>query len=224
MTPDEASSGQSAPRLSRILIVEGISGIGKSTLIDTLIRGYVAERPARKLRTLLHLTQAHTYGPLAVDEDRGTLTAQQNIVHLDAVVSMLEWNVRALTAERVPKFFAIVDTLYLTHCHRPGVLTWKDAAAIDRRLAMLGAKLLFLHASPSTLWERGILPRQNDQFITGYAKRKWGQTLEAIHRYFVGEQESMRATLPKTQLAHHVMDVDGDLSSYLDAAYQFWLS
>ena len=60
---------------SSVLIIEGTSGLGKSTLIDQLVRRYVADRPARKLRTLLHLTQAHTYVPVAVDEDRKTLVS-----------------------------------------------------------------------------------------------------------------------------------------------------
>src|SRR5215831_1546758 len=60
------------PSWSRLLIVEGTSGVGKSTLIDRLIRRYVAEQPERRLRTILHLTQAHTYGPIAPDEDLGT--------------------------------------------------------------------------------------------------------------------------------------------------------
>ena len=54
---------------SRVLLVEGTSGVGKSTLIDRLLRRFVALQPPRRLRTLLHLTQAHTYGPRAPLED-----------------------------------------------------------------------------------------------------------------------------------------------------------
>jgi hypothetical protein len=208
---------------SRILLVEGVSGIGKSTLIDAMLRKYVTDRPVRKLRTLLHLTQAHTYGPLAVDEDRGTLTARQNLAHLDAVVSLLEWHARALTEERVPKFFAIVDTLHLTHCHRPGVVRWSDVAPYDRRLAALGAKLLFVHASPEAVWHRGIAARRHDDFITGYAARKWGPALESIHAYFVDEQSALRATLGHTALEQKTLALDGELSTYVDDAYDFWL-
>jgi len=209
---------------SRVLLVEGTSGIGKSTLLDALVRRYVAERPARKLRTLVHLTQAHTYGPLAVAEDDGTLTAAQNLAHLEAVTSLLEWQVRALTAERVPKFFAVVDTLHLTQCRRPGVLGWNEVAAIDARLATIGARLLFVEATPATLWERGSAARRDSDFMA-YAGRKAGApSLEAIHRYFVAEQEAMRALLPRTRLACRRLAVDGALASHVDAAYDFWLS
>ncbi len=214
---------QGDPGWSRILLVEGISGIGKSTLIDALLRRYVADRSPRKLRTLVHLTQAHTYGPLAVDEDRGTLTVEQNLAHLDRIASLLEWHVRALTAERQPKFFAIIDTLHLTQCHRPGVVSFDDVADIDRRLARLGAKLLFVHASPEMLWERGIWARRSDEFVTDYAARKWGHTLEEIHRYFVSEQEAMQAHLGRTRIEHRSLAIDGGLTTYVDEAYDFWL-
>jgi hypothetical protein len=55
---------------SRLLLVEGTSGVGKSTPIDELIRRSVASQPPRKLRTLLHLTKPHTYGPLAARRGR----------------------------------------------------------------------------------------------------------------------------------------------------------
>ncbi|HTR79608.1 MAG TPA: hypothetical protein VMH39_15925 [Gemmatimonadaceae bacterium] len=211
------------PRWSRLLIVEGVSGIGKSTLIDALIRRYVADQPARKLRTLVHLTQAHTYGPLAADEDRGALTVERNLAHLDQIVSMLEWHVRSLVAERNPKFFGIVDTLHLTHCHRPGVVGWSDVAAIDRRLAALGAKMIFAHAGDQMIWDRGIAPRRDEQFMIEYAFEKWGGSLEAVHGYFVGEQRAMRSAAERTHLAHRAIAIDGPLSTYLDEAYEFWM-
>jgi hypothetical protein len=97
------------------------------------------------------------------------------------VVSMLEWHVSSLTAETRIKFFAVVDTLHFTHCHRPGVLNWEHVSNLDGRLARMGARLLFLHGSSQTLWERGIAPRRDEEFITGYACPRFGETLEEIH-------------------------------------------
>ena len=212
------------PAWSRVLVVEGTSGVGKSTLIDRLVRRYVADRPSRKLRTLLHLTQAHTYGPLAVDEDRQTLTVDQNLRHLNEVVSMLEWHVLSLTAETTIKFLAVIDTLHLTQCHRPGVLTWEHVSALDRRLARIGARLLFLRASSQTIWERGITTRRDNEFITGYACPRFGNTLEEIHQYFVAEQERMRQRLSCTTIAYREIDADAGIDSNVEEAYEFWLS
>ncbi|MGZ6071994.1 MAG: hypothetical protein ACXWK8_12315, partial [Myxococcaceae bacterium] len=139
------------PGWSRVLLVEGVPGVGKSTLLDALLRRHVEDRPPRQVRTFLHLTQAHTYGPLAPDEDRGTLTPAAALAHLERVVGTLEWHVHALTAEHTPKLFALVDTLHLTQCHRPGVLGWTDVAPLDARLAALGCRLVFLRATSAVL-------------------------------------------------------------------------
>jgi hypothetical protein len=218
------ASERGNPAWSRVLLVEGTSGVGKSTLIDRLLRRYVAERPARKLRTLLHLTQAHTYGPLAPGEDSGTLTVEQNLRHLDGVVSLLEWHVGALAAETKVKFLAIVDTLHLTQCHRPGVLTWDQVRTFDERLLRLGARLLFLHGTPATLWNRGMEPRAHEEFILGYARPRFGANLSEIHRYFVAEQAAMRGHLSRTRLPSLLLDAEGEDHSNLDRAYAFWLA
>jgi hypothetical protein len=183
----------------------------------------VADRPPRRLRSIIHLTQAHSFGPLARGEDCGTLTVADNVAHLDTIVAGLEWHVRALEGEAQPKLFALVDTLHLTQCHRPGVVAFADVAGIDRRLAALGAKLVFLSASPEVLWERGIWTRRGEEFMIGYAFEKWGSTLEDVHRYFIGEQAAMRAHLAHTRMEHLSLCVDGGLSTYVDEAYDFWL-
>ncbi|MGA8103591.1 MAG: hypothetical protein WB869_15630, partial [Candidatus Acidiferrales bacterium] len=69
------------------LLVEGTSGVGKSTLIDALIRRHAESAPPRKIRTLVHLAQSHTYGPLARPENAGTLTVAENQQHLERIVA-----------------------------------------------------------------------------------------------------------------------------------------
>jgi hypothetical protein len=75
----------------KALLVEGTSGVGKSTLIDALIRRHISTAQPRKIRSLVHLAQSHTYGPLALAEDHGTLTVEQNARHLERIVNTLEW-------------------------------------------------------------------------------------------------------------------------------------
>src|SRR5579871_6163567 len=140
------------------LLVEGTSGVGKSTLIDALIRRHVSAAKPRKIRTVVHLAQSHTYGPLALREDRG-LTVDENLRHLERIVGTAEWLHASVQEHTRPWCFLLMDTLHLTHCVRPGVVKWKDVATYDARLAALGCKLLFLRTSPKELWERGIKPR-----------------------------------------------------------------
>jgi hypothetical protein len=211
------------PGWSRVLLVEGVPGVGKSTLLDALLRRHVDGRPPRQVRTLLHLTQAHTYGPLAPDEDRGTLTAASALAHLERVVGMLEWHVRALTAEQTPKLFALVDTLHLTQCRRPGVLGWADVGPLDARLAVLGCRLVFLRASPSVLRARAVEARAGTQFIREYAAPRWGASLDAIQHGLLDEQAAMEAHLAGTRLEHRVLDAGAPLSALVEAAHRFWV-
>ena len=208
------------PAWSRVLLVEGTSGVGKSTLLAALARGRVSARGP--LRTVPHLTQAHTYGPLAPEEDVGTLTPARALAHVRDVTDKLCWLIDKLTDETKPKFFGLVDALHLTACQRPGALRFPDVEQIDADLARRDVRLLFLEADPTTIWSRGIEPRRAAQFMTGYA-RKFGPTVEAIHGYFVTEQERMRADFARSHMNKLRLRVDGPLESYLPQARAFWL-
>jgi hypothetical protein len=204
----------------KIVLVEGTSGVGKSTLIDALLRRHLEASRPRKIRSMLHLAQSHTYGPLARAEDNG-LTVAQNLVHLDRIVSQLEWFHASVQEHDRPWAFAIFDTLHLTHCVRPGVVAWPHVSPIDARLTALGAKLLFLEAPAPTLWERGIVPRMNEQFILEYA-RKFGRTNEEIHAYFDREQDELRSLYGRSRLPKLILNADQSVESLAEQAYRFW--
>src|SRR5215218_7346232 len=119
--------GEARHALFNALLIEGIPGIGKSTLIDALIRRHVNSAAARQIRTLVHLCQAHTLGPLASAEDAGTLTVKDNLNHLEQIVSSIEWLSESVRDHKRQSCFVLVDTLHLTHCLRPGVLMWQEA-------------------------------------------------------------------------------------------------
>ncbi|MGC1645259.1 MAG: hypothetical protein WA741_05475 [Candidatus Sulfotelmatobacter sp.] len=206
----------------KALLIEGTSGVGKSTLIDALLRRHVVNSGPRKLRSVIHLAQSHTYGPLATPEDRGTLTVAENLKHLDRILSLMEWLAISVQEHTKPWCFVIIDTLHLTQCVRPGAVGWSDVASIDDRLAALGCKLVSLRASSQRLWERGIEPRKNEQFLLKYAQ-KFGNTNEEIHAYFVREQEILadlfsRSVMPKLFLANDIA-----IDNILGEVYQFWL-
>jgi len=205
----------------KALLVEGTSGAGKSTLIDALIRRHSATAKPRKIRTLVHLAQSHTYGPLAVPEDDGTLTVTQNARHLDRIVSTMEWLHASVQEHDRPWCFVLIDALHLTHCVRPGVVQWTDVETCDRRLAALGCKLLFVQVLPSTLWGRGIESRANDQFLLEYA-RKFGRDHEEIHAYFVKEQKILAGLFARSVMPKLRLNCDGAVETVLDAAFKFW--
>lgn len=206
----------------KALLVEGTSGVGKSTLIDALIRRHVGASKPRKIRTLVHLAQSHTYGPLAVPENLGTLTVEANLRHLERIVGMLEWLHASVQEHARPWCFVLLDTLHLTHCVRPGVVKWSGVEPFDRRLALVGCKLLLVRASPTTILERGIVPRRNEQFMKEYA-RKFGRTEEEIHRYFVGEQETLAGLFSHSAMPKLLTQDDGTVDEIADEAYRFWI-
>lgn len=203
------------------LLVEGIPGVGKSTLIDALIRHHVNSAAVRQTRTLVHLCQAHTLGPLASAEDAGTLTANDNLNHLEHILSTIEWLHRSVQDQQRQSCFVLVDTLHLTHCLRPGVMTWDAAAAFDHRLARLGCRLIVLQASPEVVWERSIKARTTWSFLRGYMS-KFGRTDEELHKYFMYEQEQFAQMFEKSAMPKLLMPNDGAVESIADTAYKFW--
>ena len=205
----------------KALLVEGTSGAGKSTLIDALIRHHVEGAKPRKIRSLVHLAQSHTYGPLAVPEDQGTLTVEENERHLERIVTHLEWLHASVQQHSRPWCFVVIDTLHLTHCVRPGVVGWQSIAPFDQRLAAIGCKLLFLEVPPASIWERGIRPRMEQQFIQKYA-RKFGRTHEEIHQYFVHEQGVMAKLFSQSAMQKRTLRNECSPETARDAAYRFW--
>lgn len=203
------------------LLVEGVPGIGKSTLIDALIRRHVDSSDARRIRSFLHLSQSHTYGPLAPAEDRGSLTVEANLQLLDRIAQTLEWLHADLKYSGKP-CFVLIDSLHLTHCLRPGILTWEDAASIDRRLAEIGCKLLLLTGAQETIRARTIHARADSQFLMQYAA-KFGQTLEMIHAHFVNEQAQFVRMFEQSSLQKRVFENDGSLDTIVEQAHVFWM-
>jgi len=169
----------------------------------------------------VHLAQSNTYGPLAQAEDHGTLTVDANRCHLERIVGTIEWLHASVQEHTRPWCFVIVDTLHLTHCFRPGVVQWSDVEPYDERLAALGCKMLFLRGSEDTIWERGIKPRLDQQFIQEYA-RKFGRTHEEIHSYFVREQEKLVKLFSFSAMTKRLLQNDGGIDSVLEEAVRFW--
>lgn len=202
------------------LIVEGVPGIGKSTLVDRLIRRHVDSAEPRRIRSLLHLSQSHTYGPLAPFEDSGTLTVKRNVELLERICGTLEWMYADLQCCDKPAY-VVIESLHLTHCLRPGILTWDAAATIDARLARTGCKLLLLTGTDDTIWKRSLHARAGSQFLAEYA-RKFGRTDDEIHAHFASEQSRFLEMFGRSTMQKRKLENDGDLDTIVDEAYSFW--
>ena len=158
---------------------------------------------------------------MATPEDKGTLTVDANLHHLERIVGTVEWLHASVQEHTRPWCFVLVDTLHLTHCVRPGVVKWNDVEPFDRRLSAAGCKLLFLQGTPATIWERGIKPRTDQQFIQEYA-RKFGRTHEEIHSHFVNEQEILTDLFSRSVMTKRLLQNDDALDNALEEALRFW--
>ncbi|HYH80385.1 MAG TPA: hypothetical protein VEX86_11330 [Longimicrobium sp.] len=209
-------------RTSRLLLVEGVSGLGKSTLLDALVRRHVADAEPRRLRTVVHLTQAHTYGPLAAGEDAGTLTREACIEHLEGIVGTLEWLAASVAGEATAKCFVVVDCLHLTACLRPGVVSWGDVAPLDRRLAALGCRLLLLDGDDDTVRERAVRARWETDFIQGYARRRFGPGEAELVAHFQRERDVFRELFAASQMPRLQLPAEASELETAEAAFRFW--
>jgi hypothetical protein len=182
----------------------------------------VAESEPRRLRTVVHLTQAHTYGPLAPDEDAGTLSRERCMAHLADVVGMLEWLAASVADEAAVKCFVLVDCLHLTACLRPGVVGWDDMAAVDERLAALGCRLLLLDGDDTTVRERAVRARWDSEFIQGYGLRRFGPGEADLVAHFQRERDTFRDLFSRSALAKLRIPSEAPEAATADAAFRFW--
>ena len=211
-------------RRPRILLIEGVPGIGKSTILDNLLRSYVQNEARGKLRTIMSLAQTHTYGPLAVGEDQGTLTKEENLNHLNYVVTWLEWIAKNSRNQRRPKSFLLIDTLHLTQCLRPGVVKWEDVISVDRRLAAIGCKLLLIDANENTILKRTIEDRADTEFIRGYALGKFGEDKSELMQYFRNERNAFREMYSASSMEKRSLTAEASIEQTTKAVSRFWLS
>lgn len=200
-------------------IVEGTAGVGKSTLVNQMVKAHVSAHPS--LNTLLCLGQEHTYAPLDPDNINHIATEQTNTAYLARIYDTLSF--LSHPSGTPGKLVCIIETLHLTLAFRPGVLAQSDILAYDSRLAALGCKLIFIKVSSQAHWERCIWERRNNGFITKYGI-KYGKTLEEIHQYYVNEQEKMLELFEQSRMNKLLLDGELPLDRILEMAYSFWIS
>ncbi len=178
---------------TRGLILEGVSGSGKTTVLRALLRsGRCLERG--HLSSLV-LTEHHTQRVLEPKQRREGLSVKDNvgllrrhvetIGALEAHLRRTDWTARARTRHRVSY---VLERFHLTHvCHYPHV-AWGDVEDFDGALARLGCKLCLLTAGRSVLEERVADARKNPEWRRHLASL--GADQRKIIDHLVAQQET----------------------------------
>ena len=202
---------------THILLVEGTRVTGKSTLINALLRKYVQEQDVPG--TLLNLSQTHTHPPILSGpspeggSSGGTgamppIGKREHRELLRKILRMLDWTGYGATPQKQLPLTGLVDTLHITHCFRPGILSWAEMSYVDRSLAALGGKLILLQARPEMLWERLM---------------KSGYNPEAVHNYYANEQRMMERMARRSVMETLFLAAEDAFEENLEKAYGFWM-
>ena len=207
------------------LIIEGVSGTGKTAVLDNLLRHtFLTDLPAS---SRLVLTEHHTQRVLESKEQAGSLQPRHHIELLDSIVTFLE-TLQARTRERGWKqeslmdtdLFFILERFHLSHVFRFPHLFWDDVVPIDSRLHAVGARLCLLTANEASL-EKRLFARKHacwNQYL-----KQYGDTPAQIVESFAGRQKLAIHLCTQSSLPSTILDTsDLSTSQITEALLHLW--
>ena len=136
---------------------------------------------------------------------------------------MLHWDTDDLSPKKWFTLFSLIDTLHITHYFRPGILSWAEMSYVDKSLAVLGGRLVFLQAEPETLWERLIIERSKDPLFMNHYQKKFGHSPEAVHKYYANEQQQMSMVVRQSTMDKLFLSSEDPVEENVEKAYAFWM-
>ena len=207
------------------LILEGISGTGKSTVLKALVN---SERFVKKTYPSSIILSEHQTQRVLEQKDRETgLTVSDNILLLDQHVSYLEqlndrlekmlWCRNNQTNMRIPY---ILERFHFTHVYHYNHITWKDVKSIDLRLSDINCKSCIFTLNREILEKRIFTGR--DAAWNNYIQR-YGDTPKQILEYFINQQDELLTLSDKSKLDSKIIDAsDLSIDDMLNQVLDFW--
>jgi thymidylate kinase len=205
------------------LILEGICGTGKSTLLQALLNS--KNYCEKSFLSSLVLSEHQTQRVLERKEQEVGLNVADNIALLDYHISYLEslkarleympWRQSNRTNMRFPFIF---ERFHFTHVYHYQHMSWEDVEDIDSRLVHLNCKICLLTMSISQFRDRIINSR--DAGWRDYLKR-YGNTDEEILDYYEKQQDFYQYLCKKSKLKTFIinttkMSVEDTVEQVLD--------
>lgn len=206
------------------LILEGVSGSGKSTVLEATLRS--ESYLDRGYLSSVVLSEHHTQRVLEAKERSEGLNVEDNVAllrqHLDVVHTMhsrlqrMQWG--ALGKLRHRACYAM-ERFHLTHvCHYEH-MRWEYVKDIDEALSEIGCKLCLLRVDDGEIEERVVSLRRNQEWRAYLGSR--GPTGDHLVDYYVTQQEQLldlceASSMPCTTINTSRKEVDevvADLSA-----------
>ena len=210
------------------LVLEGISGSGKSTVLGGLLRS--ESYLQRGYLSSIVLSEHHTQRVLEPKQKAEGLSAADNVALLRQNVDMIhaldlrlrgtDWGERGRLNHRLSY---LMERFHLTHvCHYEHV-GWKHVRAIDDALAGLGCKLCLLRVDEAMIEERVVNLRRNKEWEAYLSSV--GSHSRGIVDHYVAQQERFLALREASSMPSVVVDTSGrGVNEVVAEVSAFWLS
>ena len=208
-----------------VLIIEGVCGTGKSTLLKALTRSRrFVERP---FLSGIVLSEHQTQRVLERKEREDGLVPADNLALLDQHVSYLEalrrrlepmdWCDRNRTNMRIA---CVLERFHFTHVYHYPHMQWRNVEGIDRRLAALDCRLCLLTMDDAGMVRRIV--RERGQAWRAYLSR-YGRTVPEIVEHYRRQQQVLLGLAEQSHLRTMTLDTtDADVEGTVTKIFDFW--
>lgn len=190
-------------KICKGLIIEGIPGTGKTTLLKKMRQTNMGEKLA--CSSSFVFSEEITQRVLEKQFNKGATNKSHHLELLEEIILPME-NYKTRLLNRgwdELHFYYILERFHLTHASYYSYLDWEDLETIDWRLKKLGAKACLLTMKEEVFIERIIDRRGMAWHI--YLSR-YGETEKEIVKHYMRQQDQLIYLLSKTNLPTLVID------------------